>query len=191
MSKSVNENTKIAMGIERLSTLFRAALWAEAKQCGLSPLQVQIMLFIVSHTQTLNNVSCLAKEFGVTKATVSDAVRTLLEKKLLKKQPAGDARAFSLHLTASGHTQLQQLGSLAACIDEALASTSAAERKKIWEGLVLLIGHLQKTSIIPLRMCLTCRHYEKRKGLPYCHLLQQSLQLEDIRLDCPEHLLAA
>lgn len=191
MSNSVNENTKIVLGIERLSTLFRAALWDEAKQCGLSPLQVQIMLFIASHTQTLNNVSCLAKEFGITKATVSDAVRSLLGKKLLKKQSAGDARAFSLYLTTSGHKLVEKLGALTQYFDEALTAIPASERKKIWEGLLLLIGHLQKTGVIPLRMCFNCQHFSERKGAPYCNLLQQSLYLEDIRLDCPEHLLAA
>ena len=191
MSKSMNENTKIVLGIERLSTLFRAALWDEAKQCGLSPLQVQIMLFIASHTQTLNNVSCLAKEFGVTKATVSDAVRTLLGKKLLKKQSGDDARAFSLHLTAGGHKQLQELASLTKRFDETLSLIPESERERIWEGLLLLIGHLQKTGVIPLRICFSCQHFEKRKGVPYCNLLQQSLHLEDIRLDCQEHLLAA
>jgi hypothetical protein len=45
--------------------------------------------------------------------------------------------------------------------------------------------------VIPLRMCFSCQHFEKRKGVPYCNLLQQSLHLEDIRLDCQEHLLAA
>lgn len=191
MSHRVNKNTKIVLGIERLSTLFRAALWDEAKQCGLSPLQVQIMLFIASHTQTLNNVSCLAKEFGVTKATVSDAVRTLLGKKLLKKHSGGDARAFSLHLTASGHKRLQELVSLTRRFDETLTLIPVGEREKIWEGLLLLIGHLQKTGVIPLRMCFNCQHFSERKGAPYCNLLQQSLHLEDIRLDCPEHLLAA
>jgi len=187
----VNETTNIATGIERLSTVFRAALWEEAKHCGLSPLQVQILLFIAAHASALNNVSHLAKEFAVTKATISDAVRVMLEKKLLKKQSSDDARVFSLTLTASGHKQVQKLGALSQYFDEALTDIPAGERKKIWEGLLLLMGHLLKTSIIPLRMCLSCQHYRKRKGAAYCHLLQQPLQLEDIRLDCPEHILAA
>ena len=132
-----------------------------------------------------------AKEFGITKATVSDAVRSLLGKKLLKKQSAGDARAFSLYLTTSGHKQVEKLGALTQYFDEALTAIPASERKKIWEGLLLLIGHLQKTGVIPLRMCFNCQHFSERKGAPYCNLLQQSLYLEDIRLDCPEHLLAA
>lgn len=187
----MNENTKIAMGIERLSTMFRAALWEEAKRCGLSPLQAQILLFISSHASALNSVSHLAKEFAVTKATISDAVRVMLEKKILKKQPGDDARAFSLTLTASGHKQVKKFSALTQYFDEALTPIPPNERKKIWEGLLLLMEHLQKTGVIPLRMCFSCQHYSKHKGAPYCLLLQQALRLEDIRLDCPEHTLAA
>lgn len=183
----MNENTKIAMGIERLSTVFRAALWEETKRCGLSPLQAQILLFIASHAPMQSRVSTLAKEFAVTKATVSDAVRALLEKGMLKKKSGDDARAFSLALTASGKKQVQKFSVLTEYFDEALTAIPANERKKIWEGLLLLIGHLQKTGIIPLRMCFSCQHYGKHKSVPYCQLLEQALQIEDIRLDCPEH----
>ena len=183
----MQEHAKIAMGMERLSTVFRAALWEEAKQSGLSPLQAQILLFIASHAQPLNRISHLAKEFAITKATVSDAVRVLLEKKLLKKQAGDDARACSLHLTARGRKHTQKLSVFTRCFDEVLTDIPAEEAKKIWEGLLLLIGHLQATAMIPLRMCLNCEHYRKHNGAAYCHLLQQPLQLNDLRLDCPEH----
>lgn len=187
----MSEKPKIAAGIERLSTVFRAALWEEAKQYGLSPLQAQILLFIVSHAPALNSVSQLAKEFAVTKATVSDAVRVLIEKKLLMKRSLDDARAFSLALTASGKKYAQKSSALTAFFDKTLADIPAEDSAKIWEGLLLLLGHLQKTGIIPLRMCFSCEHYSNNKGVAYCYLLKQALQLEDIRLDCPEHILAA
>ena len=181
------DNKKIVFGIERLSTVFRAALWGEAKQYGLSPLQAQILLFISSHAPALSSVSSLAKEFAVTKATVSDAVRVLQEKKLLKKQPSADARIFSLPLTLSGKKHAQKLLAITEYFDRVLVKVSAKDSKKIWEGLLLLIGHLQKTDIIPLRMCFSCQHYASNKGTHYCHLLKQPLGLKDIRLDCPEH----
>lgn len=187
----MNENSKIVIAIERLSTVFRSALWAEAKRSGLSPLQGQILLFISSHASALNNVSHLAKEFAVTKATISDAVRVMLKKKILKKQSGDDARAFSLTLTDRGHKQVKKFSAVAQYFDEGLIPIPNNERKKIWEGLLLLMGHLQTTGIIPLRMCFSCQHYSKHNGVAYCHLLQQPLQLEDHRLDCPEHTLAA
>lgn len=193
-AKNANPATaNILAAMERLSTVFRAALWEEAKQHQLSPLQVQILLFVARHEAGLNNVSHLAKEFAVTKATVSDAVRVLLEKKFLKKEAADDARRFSLALTASGEKLTQKLPALGAFLDVALAGASPQEIEKIWEGLVTLIGQLQKTGIIPLRMCLTCRHFGKSpsSGKPhYCHLMKAPLTVSDLRIDCPEHLAA-
>lgn len=185
------EKPKIVAGIERLSTLFRATLWEEAKRHGLSPLQTQILLFVASHASALSSVSQLAKEFAITKATASDAVRVLIEKKLLVKRSLGDARAFSLALTASGKRYVQESSVLTNFFDNVLSKIPAQDNAKIWGGLLLLLGHLQKTGIIPLRICFSCEHYSNNNGVAYCHLLQQVLRLEDIRLDCSEHKLAA
>lgn len=184
---------KILAGMERLSTVFRAALWGEAKQHQLSPLQTQILLFVAQHTAVLNNVSHLAKEFAVTKATVSDAVRVLLEKQLLKKEASDDARGFSLALTATGGKLTKKLSALGGFLEDALVGASPQEIEKIWEGLTILIGRLQKTGIIPLRMCMTCRHFGENHpgGKPhYCNLMKAPLALGDLRIDCQEHLAA-
>ena len=72
-----NENTgnKIVAGLERLSHVFKTLLWEKAKQHGLSPIQIQLLIFIQYHSDEKNTVSYLAKEFSVTKPTVSDAIR--------------------------------------------------------------------------------------------------------------------
>ncbi len=183
-------NDKIATAIERLSTIFRSALWEEAKQYHISPLQTQILLFVACHAEELNNVSHLAKEFAVTKATVSDAVRVLLEKQLLKKQASEDARGFSVALTTSGKKLTKKLSGLEDFFGNALEYASKEEQHKIWEGVLLLIGHLQKTGVIPLRICFTCQNFGKHhpSGAPhYCHLMQAPLTMTDLRLDCPEY----
>lgn len=183
-------NEKIATAIERLSTIFRSALWEEAKQHQLSPLQTQILLFVACHAEELNNVSHLAKEFALTKATVSDAVRVLLEKQLLKKQASEDARGFNVALTSSGKKLTKKLSGLEDFFGNALEYASEEEQQKIWEGVLLLIGHLQKTGVIPLRMCFTCQHFSKQhpSGSPhYCHLMQAPLTMADLRIDCSEH----
>ena len=186
-----NQRAKITAGVERLSTVFRAALWEEAKHYNLSPLQVQILLFVAFHDSGQCSVTGIAKEFAVTKATVSDAVKTLLEKALLKKRGAEDARGFSLSLTADGKKCVNKLSGLADFFATSLSDVPEAEISKIWEGMLLLIGHLQQTEIIPVRMCFSCQHFGKdhAKGAPhYCNFLQKPLAIKDIRLDCPEHL---
>lgn len=182
---------KITTGIEKFSTIFRSALWEEARRHKLSPLQMQILLFIPLHTPSLSNVSHLAKEFAITKATVSDAVRVLVEKGLLRKLNAEDARGYKLALTANGEELVKKLSALGDFFEGFLSKASPEELDKIWMGVVLLLGNLQKTGIIPLRMCFSCQHFGKShpNGTPhYCHLMQSPLATADLRIDCAEHL---
>lgn len=181
---------KTIAGIERLSTVFRAALWEEAKAYSLSPLQVQILLFIAFHDDSQCNITSIAKEFAVTKATVSDAVKTLLEKELLKKNAIEDARVFMLTLTRSGKECVKKLSGLSNFFNNSMAQVPDAEMAKIWEGMVLLIGYLQNNSAIPVRMCFSCKHFGKEhsEGTPhFCNLVQKPLAINDLRIDCPEH----
>ncbi len=189
--QQVNRNAKIIAGIERLSTLFRAALWEEAKQYNLSPLQVQILLFIAFHDAKQCSVTGLAREFAVTKATISDAVKVLLEKELLKKISGEDARGFLLALSATGKKYVTGLSGFGDFFAHSLSDMPEQELSRIWEGVLLLIGNLQKTSMIPMRMCYNCQHFGKDYpgGNPhFCKLMQKPLAIENIRLDCPEHV---
>ena len=88
--------SKIITGLERLGEVFRVLLWQKAKVYGISPIQIQILLFVANHQTSLANVSYLAKEFNVTKPTISDAVRVLLKKDFLAKDlsPA-DSRRYN------------------------------------------------------------------------------------------------
>ena len=70
-------SSKLVAGLERISEVFKVLLWEKAKQVSLSPIQIQILIFIAYHKQELCNVSHLAREFNITKPTVSDAIKIL------------------------------------------------------------------------------------------------------------------
>jgi DNA-binding MarR family transcriptional regulator len=193
--QATTPRAKIIAGVERLSTLFRANLQNQAKKHGLSPLQTQIILFVCDHEKSLCNTSFLASEFAVTKPTVSDAVRVLVEKKLLiKKQDAKDARAFSLQLSASGKRLHQKLHELSENLYEKLDAFNSATDEEVWAALYKLIKALQSNNEIPSRMCHSCEHFADKhpEGKPhYCLLMEDALTLQDLRLDCPEHTLSS
>ena len=95
--------SKIVVGLERVSEVFKVLLWEHAKVIGLSPIQIQILIFIAYHKSELCNVSHLAKEFNVTKPTISDAVRVLDKKKyIIKDYSLSDNRSYSILLSALG-----------------------------------------------------------------------------------------
>ena len=45
-------NSKIIAGLERISEAFKALLWEKAKILRLSPIQIQILIFIKFHIHT-------------------------------------------------------------------------------------------------------------------------------------------
>ena len=109
---------KISTGLERISQAYKALLWNKAKIFGLSPIQIQILIFLAHHKRQLCNVSLLAQEFNVTKPTISDAIRVLESKKMIiKDYSSPDNRSYtilkrnSVYLVnqAEGHQKLYLL----------------------------------------------------------------------------------
>ena len=49
--QNTNLDSKIVAGLERLSQVFRILLWEKAKEHSLSPIQIQLMIFIQHHSQ--------------------------------------------------------------------------------------------------------------------------------------------
>ena len=100
-----NVSSKVVAALERLSEAFRVLLWNEAKQYGLSPIQIQVLIFLQHYPEEKRTVTYLASYFNMTKATISDAVKSLESKKLLiRKAMANDSRSHTLHLVKDGKT---------------------------------------------------------------------------------------
>ena len=74
--------SRIVVALERISEAFRVLLWNESKENSLSPIQIQILIFIYFHSTEKCKVGYLADEFNMTKATISDSVKVLLSKEL-------------------------------------------------------------------------------------------------------------
>ncbi len=177
---------KIVAGLERLAQVFRQLLWDQAKEHQLSPIQVQILIFIRYHRPEYNNISNLAREFGVTKPTVSDAVKTLEQKNLvLKIGDPGDSRRSSLQLTQQGEDIALKSARYAAPFAGWLEGIPAEEKENLWKQIAGLILSFNRAGIISAqRTCYNCRYYGPEGH--YCGLLNRQLLLKDIRIDCPE-----
>lgn len=181
--------TKIVNGLERLSEALKSLLWEQAKTHGISPIQIQILLFITNHRTDLCNVSYLAKEFNVTKATVSDAVKTLLKKGLLEKDfSPTDNRRYNLTITPNGTGLVKQISDYALPISEELSSFDKPALADIFDTISKLLFQLNQRGIIQIqRTCFNCKYYSGDKtNRHYCNLMKSNLKKQDIRLDCAE-----
>ena len=188
--QEIDTSSKIVAGLERISEVFKVLLWDKAKLVGLSPIQIQILIFIAFHKQELCNVSHLAKEFNVTKPTVSDAVRVLDKKGMVSKDfTSADNRSYSLELTELGKKVVAETNDFAKPLQKQIDKINQNELAKLFGTISELIYKLNRSGILTVqRTCFGCTFYQKDKGIDYCNLLQKELKATEIRLDCPEFI---
>jgi DNA-binding MarR family transcriptional regulator len=184
-----NVNQKIISGLERISKALRVLLWEESKLYKISPIQIQLLIFCGTHKKEDLNVSFLATEYDLTKATISDSIKVLLKKELLSKTiNAKDSRSFTVQLTKKGKEIVEKTSGFTTVLKESINSFSELEKGIFLERLMLLIYQLnQKDVISTQRMCLTCFHYKKDGNNHYCNLMEEQLKNSELQIDCPEH----
>lgn len=187
-------DSKIAAALERLSQAFRVLLWEKNKTCNLSPIQIQFLVYLLYHAAEQCTVGQLAKEFTLTPATVSDAITTLEEKKLVaRERQEADRRVAWVSLTTEGKKTARKLSTWANVIQKNIAQFDAQEKVVVMKFLMRLIESLQQAGVITIaRMCLTCKFFQPdahphAKAPHHCRLLDKPLANSELRLDCPEH----
>lgn len=183
--------SKIVASLEKIAQAFRVLLWQESKEFALSPLQVQILIFLLHHSAKKRKVSSLAEEFNMTKATISDTIKTLEQKGLISKalEPQ-DTRSYVIHLTKKGKDIADKTSFFTKEIRTPIDELSADDKENLLLSLMDIIRHLNKAGVITIqRMCKTCVHYRPSEDgqKHFCTLLNQDLHVTDLRLDCPEH----
>jgi len=185
-----NEITsKIVVSLERISEAFKSLLWDYAKKIGLSPIQIQILIFIAYHKSNYSKVSYLANEFNITKPTVSDAVKILNQKGLVQKDFTEiDKRSYTISLTSKGKRIVKETENFANPIKKEIEKISEKELNVLYQSLNKVIYSLNKTGILTVqRTCYSCKFYEKTEKKHFCKLIEKELHNSEIRIDCPEY----
>ncbi|PKP13336.1 MAG: MarR family transcriptional regulator [Bacteroidetes bacterium HGW-Bacteroidetes-3] len=187
--QNTNLDSKIVAGLERLSHVFRILLWEKAKEHHLSPIQIQLLIFIQYHDSNKTKVSCLAQEFNLTKPTISDSIKVLEQKKLIQKfTDISDTRSYSIQLTETGKKVVLETENFINPITEIIAKANEPDKIILWENISNLIVGLNKLGITSVqRTCFNCKHYSLKNESHFCSLLNQKLLTQDIRIDCTEY----
>ena len=187
-NQNTNLDNKIVAGLERLSQVFRVLLWEKAKEHRLSPIQIQLLIFIQHHSADKTTISYLAQEFNFTKPTISDAIKVLEQKKLVKKfADNNDTRSYTIQLTSIGKKVVMDTENFANPLTEIIAMTNEKDKNILWQNISNLIIQLNKLEVISVqRTCFNCKHYTTKNKNHFCNLLDQKLNTQDIRIDCEE-----
>lgn len=190
-NQNKNVDSKIVSSLERISQAFRVLLWQESKENSLTPIQVQVLIFLRYHNDTKCKVSYLAEEFNMAKATVSETVKILEQKKLIEKEfEPFDTRSYVIKLTKKGKELAEKTSLFSKEIHKPINKLNNDDKENLLLSLMDIIRHLNKSGVITIqRMCFTCRFYETTDNgaKHFCNLLNQNLHTTDLRVDCPEH----
>jgi DNA-binding MarR family transcriptional regulator len=190
--QNTSVESKIIASLERVSQAFRVLLWNESKEFSLSPIQVQVLIFLLFHSSEKRKVSYLADEFNMTKATISDTIKSLEQKHLIKKEyEQHDTRTYVIHLTNKGKEIAEQTSLFARQVQVPIEKLHSTDKDNLLLSLLDIIHHLNKAGIITIqRMCFTCHFYRSGKNGKdhFCELLNTKLEDKELRIDCSEHV---
>lgn len=186
---------KIIVALERISQVFRVLLWDESKAHALSPIQVQVLIFLLHHSDVKRTVSYLAKEFNMTKATISDTIKTLEQKGLITKSYESlDTRSYTIGLSDKGRDIASQTALFTRELQTPIDKLHTDDKENLLLSLIGIIHHLTKAGIITVqRMCFTCLHYQPGSdgAKHFCRFLNKELEDKDLRVDCSDHVYTA
>ncbi len=186
-------HTNIVAALDRIAQAFRVSLWEITKRYQLSPIQIQIMVYVLSHEYEPITVSRLSQYFNLTPATISDAVKSLTNKSYLIRQVSEqDRRVAHLQLTPLGKATAKKLSTWSETVRTAIQQFEVEDCEPVFQFLLRLIQSLQESGLIsPTRMCLTCRFFQTRgkdgESQYFCDLMKKPLRLRSLRIDCPDH----
>lgn len=187
--------TRIAQGLHKVGLAMKQQAWQQASEEGLSATQGQILALLVSSGPLTG--SELAERLALTLPTISDSVRVLVEKALVTKEPdPRHHRASLVSLTARGRSLGKRARSWPEFLADAVDSLAAPEQQAFLSGIIKMIRTLQEQGLVPTGgMCVTCSHFRPHAhdgSRPHhCAFVDAPLADTHLRLDCPEHQLAA
>lgn len=190
-NQNLKLESKIVAALERVSQAFRVLLWQESKEYALTPIQVQVLIFLLHHSKEKRTVTYLAAEFNMTKATISDAIKALEQKNLIGREyQPDDNRSYIIQLTKKGKDIAANASLFTNEIKVPIEKLHPDDKENLLLSLLGVISHLNQSGVITIqRMCFSCTHYQaSNKGQQhFCRLLNKPLHTTDLRVDCPEH----
>ena len=168
--------------LDRLSRLHLS----ERRDEDLNPAQIAALDYLARANRFSRMPSAVADYLASTRGTVSQTLKALARKGLIREHPGEtDKRARRYDLTSEGQSALARLPGPPG-LDlppHRIAQTEAALRQ-------LLEAMLQARGRRSFGLCKTCRHHGARDGAPYCALLDLPLQPEETGQICLEHAAA-
>lgn len=188
-----SRSARVGMALFRMSHAIKKMTQAESDTMGLSPAQIQALLFAAYTRSDMATVGHFAGSIGTTHVTAVKILNGLVRRGLLSKSPkTEDRRVTLLSLTAQGREIVNKLDDWGQLLEDVLRSIPEELISQFEMGLGSIISALQeKGHLVVSEPCLGCIHFLPNSGdssAPhYCKLIQKYLTHEASLQECPEH----
>ena len=188
-----NRSARISMALFRISQAIKKVTQLESDVFGLSPVQIQALLFSYYTRSDVATVGNFANVIGTTHVTAVKIMNGLVRKGLvIKSQNREDRRVTLLSLTSQGKDIVLKLENWGHSLEDALHSISDDVLVNFELGLGSVISAMEKRGhLVVSEPCLGCVHFHPNTGdatTPhYCKLIQKYLSHEASLKECPEH----
>lgn len=187
-------NSNIILSLEKVYLTFRRLLWKYAEQEKLSPIQIQFLIYLTLHSQRDIFMTDIAREYNLTTATVSDALKVLEKKGLIKREVTDkDRRKYFINLTEKGKKVTKKLSGWQNPLQMHLQQFPWQTREIILIFLLKFIESLKNGKLLEeAKTCLSCEYYKNDNTLNiasqnYCLLRNVPLNISDLRINCPNY----
>ncbi|HLI46875.1 MAG TPA: MarR family winged helix-turn-helix transcriptional regulator [Geobacterales bacterium] len=190
MTHNKDLETKIIEAIDRISRAQKILLWDRAKIYGLTPLQTQILLLVSENKEEKNNISLISLELGVSQPTISDAVKTLINKGLLQATVWEKNKHFRiLSLTDKGKEIIKKLKEWDSYLKRPLKKMEEEAKVAFFNYLLNYVVELRNDkTLLLVRACPLCRYFvQKEDKTFYCKLFNMEMKTQDLRVECPDY----
>lgn len=174
--------------LERLCNLLRMEMRGFGMKFGLQPVQIEALTYVTQCNRYSDTPQAVGEYLGLTKGTVSQSLKVLEQKGLLRKQhDKQDKRIVHLAPTAKGRKLIEQ-AIPAKGLEGALAITNSLQVGELAEVLRSVLREMQHiNNRKSFAACHTCRFNEQHVKGAVCGLTQEPLSVQDIQLICREH----
>jgi DNA-binding MarR family transcriptional regulator len=174
--------------LERLCNLLRGQARAAVADLGLQPVQLEALHYLARCNRYSNTPLAVADYLGSTKGTVSQTLKVLEARGLVRKvKDTKDRRVVRLEPTDQGRAIITRTLP-APILTQAAADLSVPDAETLVPGLRRLLRSIQHANgLRSFAECASCRFNGRMPEGSYCRLTGEALAETDLRLICREH----
>lgn len=154
---------RIAQILLRLHQGIEALMRRLGEEMGLSPTQIQVLLFLSHAHPDYRGVSAIAKRFSIAPATASRVIDNLEGKGLVRRaREKGDRRRVRVELTPAGRKVAARILEIARRLENYVKQLPGGKLEALSQGLEGILRAFHQDGYLALSsICRTCPYFKE------------------------------